>query len=161
MINHSMVKLTVVAVGEKMPAWVNQGFADYARRLHGATSLSLIEVAAIKRGKNADIPRILKREGEQVLGQIPAYNQVVTLERTGKHLDSLALARQLAKWQLTGQSVAFVMGGPEGLDQEVMKRADHRWSLSAMTFSHHVARVMLAEQLYRAWSINQGIPYHR
>ncbi len=156
-----MVKLSVIAVGEKMPAWVNQGFADYAKRLHGATTLSLVEVPAIKRGKNADIARILKREGEELLAQVPSRNQLVALERTGKHLDSLAMAKQLAKWQLEGQSVAFVMGGPEGLDQAVMQRADHNWSLSAMTFSHHVARIMLAEQLYRAWSINQGMPYHR
>ncbi|MFT5259653.1 MAG: 23S rRNA (pseudouridine1915-N3)-methyltransferase [Cryomorphaceae bacterium] len=156
-----MVKLSVIAVGEKMPPWVNQGFEDYAKRLRGNTSLNLIEVPALKRGKNADIPRILQREGETVLSQLPDHCQLVTLERTGKHLDSLALAKQLATWQTEGQSVAFALGGPEGLDPAVMQRANHVWSLSAMTFSHHVARVMLAEQLYRAWSINQGMPYHR
>ncbi len=156
-----MVKLSVIAVGEKVPPWVNQGFEHYAKRLRGAASLNLIEVPAQKRGKNADIMRILKLEGEAVLAHIPAQNKLISLERTGKHLDSLALAKQLALWQLDGQSVAFALGGPEGLDKAIVQQSHQVWSLSAMTYSHHVARVMLAEQLYRAWSINQGMPYHR
>ncbi len=144
-----------------MPAWVGQGFSDYAARLHGITSLQLIEVAAQKRGKNADIARILKREGQDLLARVPDHNQLVVLERTGKHLSSLDVAEQLKIWQREGQNATFILGGPEGLDATVMQRANKIWSLSAMTFSHHVARVMLAEQLYRAWSITQGTPYHR
>ena len=144
-----------------MPAWVNEGTRDYLGRIRGNTSAELVEIMAQKRGKNADISRILAREGQALLKQVPAGTRLICLDRLGKTYSSLQFADRLRDWQQMGEHVAFAIGGPEGIDSEVLGRADEKWTLSAMTFSHHVARVMLAEQLYRAWSITAGLPYHR
>lgn len=144
-----------------MPAWVNEGTQSYLQRIRGNTRVSLLEVSAKKRGKNADISRVLLQEGEAILKQLASGTRLICLDRPGKAYDSPGVARKINDWQQQGQAVAFAIGGPEGLDPAVLERADEIWTLSKMTFTHHVARVMLAEQLYRAWSITEGLPYHR
>lgn len=144
-----------------MPTWVNEGTRDYIHRIRGNTVVELVEIGALKRGKNANIPSILAREGEAMLKQVPANARLICLDRLGKAHHSLSFADKITEWQQLGQSIAFAIGGPEGIDPAVLDRSDEKWTLSEMTFSHHVARVMLAEQLYRAWSIAEGLPYHR
>ena len=144
-----------------MPAWVNQGARDYLDRVRGNSSAELVEISAQKRGKNADLARVLAGEGQALLKQVPAGARLICLDRLGRAYSSLEFAERLRDWQHLGEQVAFVIGGPEGIDPGVLERADETWTLSKMTYSHHVARVMLAEQVYRAWSITEGLPYHR
>jgi len=155
------MKLTLYAVGTKMPAWVNQGFAEYIRRFPRDLPFNLIEIPAGKRGKNADIVRILDKEGELLLNVIPKGNRIVTLEVEGKAWTTPKLANQLERWQLDGRDVALLVGGPEGLSPACIKASEEKWSLSALTLPHPMVRILIAESLYRAWSVNTNHPYHR
>ena len=155
------MKIKLVAIGTRMPAWVSTGFDEYAQRMPPICQLILHEIPAIKRGKNADIPRILRDEAEAISNAISPGSRVVALDRKGKHIDTVQLASNLQTWIDDSQDVAIVIGGPEGLCPQFMRSADALWSLSHLTFAHPVVRVMLAEQLYRAWSINANLPYHR
>ncbi|MCL4126085.1 UNVERIFIED_CONTAM: hypothetical protein GTU68_016279 [Idotea baltica] len=123
--------------------------------------LELIEIAAKKRGKNADTVRILRDEGVLLQTAIPKGALTIALDRKGKAIDTETLAREMQQWIDNSQDVAIMIGGPEGIDPDVLQKTNRKWSLSAMTFAHPVVRVMLAEQLYRAWSINANLPYHR
>lgn len=156
-----MLKIKLLTVGDKMPSWVNEGTREYINRIRGNTLVELVEIPAQKRGKNADIPRILAREGDAILKQISPGSELICLDRPGRAHDSLAFADKISGWQQLGQNINFVIGGPEGIDPNVLSKANETWTLSKMTFTHHVARIMLAEQLYRAWSITEGLPYHR
>ena len=112
------MKIQLIAVGTKMPAWVETGYQEYARRMPNDMPLQLVEIPAGKRGKNADIARILKKEGEQTLAAIPKGNRIVTLEVTGKPWDTPQLAKTMSQWQLDGRDVSLLIGGPEGLAPE-------------------------------------------
>jgi 23S rRNA (pseudouridine1915-N3)-methyltransferase len=155
------MKIQLVAVGTKMPAWVETAYQEYARRFPKDMPLELIEVNAGKRGKNADIKRILDKEGEATLAVIPKGNRVVTLEVTGKSWTTPQLAKQLDAWKMDGRDVSLLIGGPEGLAPSCIQLAEQRWSLSALTLPHPMVRVIVAETLYRAWSITANHPYHR
>lgn len=155
------MKIQMIAVGTKMPAWVETGFAEYQRRFPKDMALELIEIPAGKRGKNADIKRILHTEGEKTLAAIPKGNRIVTLEVTGKALDTHQLAKNMEKWQLDGRDVSLLIGGPEGLAPACKEAANQSWCLSALTLPHPLVRVVVAESLYRAWSVNTNHPYHR
>lgn len=156
-----MLEIRLLCVGDKMPAWVNEGTRDYIQRIRGDARVELVEIPAQKRAKNADIARILAREGAMLQKHALPGSRFICLDRAGRGYDSLGVAARLSEWQHLGLSVTFVIGGPEGIDPAILADADEKWTLSKMTFSHHVARVMLGEQLYRAWSINRGMPYHR
>ncbi len=151
----------MIAVGMKMPTWVEQGFSEYCRRFPADMPLQLTEIVAGKRGKNADIKRILQKEGELTLAAIPKGNRVVTLEVTGAPWDTPKLAKTMQSWQMDGRDVSLLIGGPEGLAAECIKISEQKWSLSSLTLPHPLVRVMVAESLYRAWSINNNHPYHR
>ena len=155
------MQIHLVAVGRKMPKWVEQAYDEYARRMPRHCSLKLVEINSGKRGKNADIRRINKEEGERLLEAIPAGSRVIALERTGKEKSTEQLAASMEKWLEGGQDVVLLVGGPEGLSQPCINRADECWSLSKMTLAHPLVRVVLAEQLYRGWSIIANLPYHR
>jgi len=155
------MKIQLVAVGTKMPAWVASGLQEYVRRFPRDCSLEIIEIAAGKRGKNADIKRILDKEGELTLAAIPKGNRIVTLEVEGKAWTTPTLAINLEKWQLDGRNVSLLVGGPEGLADSCIAASEQKWSLSALTLPHPMVRVIVAEALYRAWSINNNHPYHR
>ena len=155
------MRLTLYAVGNKMPSWVTAGFNEYSRRFPRDMSFHLVEIPPGKRGKNADIPRILEKEGEQLLGAIPKGNRIVTLEVEGKPWTTPALAQQLERWQLDGRDVALLVGGPEGLAPACIAASEQKWSLSPLTLPHPMVRIVVAESLYRAWSVNTNHPYHR
>jgi 23S rRNA (pseudouridine1915-N3)-methyltransferase len=155
------MRIQLIAVGTKMPAWVEQGYQEYARRFGADTTLQLTEVTAGKRGKNADIKRILHKEGEHTLASIPKGNRIVTLEVTGAPWTTPQLAQHMEKWQMDGRDVSLLIGGPEGLSPECIAASEQRWSLSALTLPHPLVRIVVAESLYRAWSLNNNHPYHR
>lgn len=144
-----------------MPKWVEQGYQEYSQRMPPVCQLQLMEIAAKKRGKNADTARILRDEAQLLQAAAPKGALMIALDRKGKHIDTEQLAREMQSWIDNSQDIALMIGGPEGLDLSLLDKADRKWSLSAMTFAHPVVRVMLAEQLYRAWSINANLPYHR
>ena len=144
-----------------MPDWVARGVDEFVRRFPADMPVSFTEIAAGKRGKNADIPRILQKEGEATLAAIPKGNRIVTLEVTGKPWDTPQLARQLDAWKMDGRDVSLLIGGPEGLAPECLAASEQRWSLSNLTLPHPLVRIIVAESLYRAWSVTQNHPYHR
>lgn len=155
------MRIQLIAVGQKMPDWISTGYHTYAKRFPSDCQLQLVEIAAGKRGKNADIARILRAEGEAMLAAVGKGDRIVTLEVTGKPWSTPQLAARLAQWQMDGRDVSLLVGGPEGLAAECIAAADERWSLSALTLPHPLVRVLLAESLYRAWSVNANHPYHR
>ncbi|RBP53251.1 23S rRNA (pseudouridine(1915)-N(3))-methyltransferase RlmH [Arenicella xantha] len=155
------MRIKLLAVGTKMPAWVEQGYREYAQRMPALCQLELHEIAAKKRGKNADTARILRDEAALLTAAIPESYLTIALDRRGKHIDTEGLATHLQSWIDDSQDIAILIGGPEGIDPNYLQQVRLKWSLSAMTFAHPVVRVMLAEQLYRAWSINANLPYHR
>ncbi|WP_343846157.1 23S rRNA (pseudouridine(1915)-N(3))-methyltransferase RlmH [Bowmanella denitrificans] len=155
------MRLQLIAVGTKMPDWVDSGYNEYARRFSTDMPLQLVEIPAGKRGKNADIQRILHKEGEQMLAAVGKGNHIVTLEVTGKPWDTPQLAKQMQRWQMDGRDVSLLIGGPEGLAPQCIAASSQKWSLSALTLPHPLVRILLAESLYRAWSLNNNHPYHR
>ncbi len=155
------VKATLVAVGRRMPDWVNAAFDEYRRRLRPPVSLELVEVEARRRGRNADVARIIEDEGAAVLAAVPGGALPVALDRGGRDVDTRELAGLLQGWVDDAQDVAFLVGGPEGLSAPCLSASRLTLSLSRLTFAHPLVRVVLAEQLYRAFSINHGLPYHR
>lgn len=155
------MQLHLIAVGNKMPGWVEQGYREYAKRLPPECGLTLHEIPAGKRGKNADIVRLTRQEGEKMAAAIPKGARIVALEVQGKAWTTEQLAERLDCWLGEGRDVALLIGGPEGLEPGLSASADERWSLSPLTLPHPLVRIVLAEQLYRAWSILKGHPYHR
>lgn len=155
------MKLQLVAVGTKMPDWVQTGFMEYLRRFPKDMPFELTEVPAGKRGKNADIKRILEKEGEAMLAAVGKGNRIVTLDIPGQLWETPQLAQQLERWKLDGRDVSLLIGGPEGLAPACKAAAEQSWSLSALTLPHPLVRVLVAESLYRAWSITTNHPYHR
>ena len=155
------MRIKLLAVGTKMPKWVETGYQEYAQRMPNLCALDLIEIQAKKRGKNADTSRILRDEAIALQDAVPKGAFTIALDRKGKHISTEDLAGHLQTWIDDSQDVAIMIGGPEGIAPEFLTTVSTKWSLSAMTFAHPVVRVMLAEQLYRAWSINANLPYHR
>lgn len=154
------MRLQLLAAGTRLPDWVNQGVADYAGRLTRDYRLELKEITLGQRSGGA-VERAIAKEGERMLAALSPGAYVVALQVGGKALSSEALASFLQARSLEGRDVAFCIGGPEGLAPEVDARADLRWSLSALTLPHALARLLVTEALYRAVSIIKGHPYHR
>jgi 23S rRNA (pseudouridine1915-N3)-methyltransferase len=152
--------LRLIAAGTRMPKWVNDGFDEYAQRLQADYRLELKEIALGQRSGN-NTAQAIAREGERMLAAIPSRAFIVALQVTGKSLSSEQLAQFLQARARDGRDVAFLIGGPDGIATEADARAELRWSLSALTLPHGLARVMVAEALYRAVSIVKGHPYHR
>ena len=153
--------IDLICVGQKMPSWVESAFNEYAKRLSSTSRLNLIEIPLRKRTKNADLVRLQRQEGEQVLAAIAQKTHVIALDEAGQMWDSQQLATELARWMLEHSTVALLVGGPEGLSRACLQRAQQHWSLSALTFPHQLVRIIVAEQLYRAWSLLNNHPYHR
>jgi len=155
------MNIHLVAVGDKMPAWVQQGYQDYAKRLPRECRLRLVEIPPGKRGRNADIARAMRDEGQRMLAAIPRNTWVIALEVDGQTWSTAQLAQQLDNWLAGGQDIALLVGGPEGLAAEARAAAQQAWSLSPLTLPHPLVRILLSEQIYRAWSVLQNHPYHR
>lgn len=155
------MRLTVVTVGGKMPAWVNDGVADYTRRLPREIRLEWRELPLARRGRDTSPEQLRLREGEQILKALPASDRVIALDVRGAAWSTEQLAQQLADWQMASPDVSLLVGGPDGLSDACLQRAQQRWSLSALTLPHPLVRVIIAEQVYRAWTITAGHPYHR
>ncbi len=144
-----------------MPGWVLAGYDEYAKRMPRECELVLKEIAPGKRVKNSDVARIVRDEGERMIAAIPTGAQVVTLDIPGKPWTTPELAEALRRWLASGQSVALLVGGPEGLAEAARQRAHESWSLSKLTFPHPLVRIIVAEQIYRAWTLLNNHPYHR
>jgi 23S rRNA (pseudouridine1915-N3)-methyltransferase len=153
--------IDLICIGQKMPSWVKIGFNEYTKRLPNACHLNLIEISLRKRTKNADLARLQHKEGEQMLAAIAQGAYVIALDERGQVWNSAQLAEQLAHWMREYNTVALLVGSPEGLSTACLQRAQQRWSLSALTLPHQLVRIVVAEQLYRAWSLLNNHPYHR
>jgi len=155
------MKIRLIAVGTKMPGWVEKAFTNYAQRLPKDCSLELIEIPAAKRSKNQLATQWMEKEGQQIMKTIDSADWVVALDVKGKSWSTQQLAQQITQWQHQGNNVALLVGGPDGLSPECLNRANVRWSLSALTMPHPLVRVVLSEAIYRAWSVTVNHPYHR
>jgi 23S rRNA (pseudouridine1915-N3)-methyltransferase len=155
------MRLCLIAVGERVPVWVSQGFEEYARRLRRPWALKLKEISTKRRGRNAHTAGLVRAEGQELLAAVPDGWHVVALDPRGQQYDTETLARHLERWADEAQNAALLIGGPDGLSDDVLENANEVWSLSSLTFAHPVVRVVVAEQIYRAFSITQGLPYHR
>jgi len=155
------MKINLIAIGNKMPDWVKTGFNEYQRRLTQDCKLQLHEISALKRNKQTDLNKICEAEGQKILSSIPNNNHVIALEVKGKNWTTTQLSQQMSQWMLSGQDISLLVGGPEGLSQSCRDKANQLWSLSPLTLPHPLVRIIVAEQLYRAWSILKNHPYHR
>jgi 23S rRNA (pseudouridine1915-N3)-methyltransferase len=155
------MRIAVISASARQPDWVRSGFDAYAGRLGGSVALALTEVPLPKRTRSASLPRLIEKEGERMLAAIPPGAHVVALEESGRALTTTALAGRLEHWIGRGGPVALLIGGPDGLAPACLERADERWSLSPLTLPHGLVRVIVAEAVYRAWSLLRGHPYHR
>lgn len=155
------MKLHIIAVGTKMPAWVKEGFQEYEKRLPREWKPKLVELAVAKRGKNNNIQQFIEHEADQILAVIPDSAHVVALDVLGEALDTQKLSVRMSDWQMLGQTICVLIGGPDGLSERCLKRANERVSLSNLTLPHPLVRIVLIEQLYRGWTILQNHPYHK
>jgi len=155
------MRIRIVAVGTKMPAWVDAANADYLRRLPAEWRIEWREVRAEPRGTSGDVAVWMQREAARIRNALSDGARIVALDERGDDLDSVALAGRVRDWQRDARPVAIVIGGPDGLDRSLLAAADERIRLSSLTLPHALVRVVLAEQLFRAWSIGSGHPYHR
>lgn len=151
----------VLSIAERAPAWVRQGFAEYAQRLAHRLPLGLIELPLGPRGKNADVKRALADEGQRMHAAIPKQSRVIALDGRGETWSSEALAKHLNAWMNDGRDLCFLIGGPDGLAPQCLMVAHQKWSLGPLTLPHALVRIVLAEQLYRAFSQLSNHPYHR
>lgn len=155
------MRIRLITVGTKMPDWVTTGFYEYQKRLNQDVQLELVEVPAGKRGKNADLNRILEKEGELILNLLHPQEHIIALDVKGTRFTTEKLSIRMNELMHQGQSIALLVGGPEGLSSACRQRATEKWSLSDLTLPHPLVRIVIAEQLYRAWSLLKGHPYHR
>ena len=155
------MQIHLLAIGKKMPDWINSGFNEYARRLKSTLPLNLVEIATTRKSNSQDSKTVIREEGEKLLAAIPDNSWVVALDEQGKQWNSKGLAAQLEKWAGHSSQVTLMIGGADGLDQACLDRADQTWSLSPLTLPHALVRVVVAEQIYRAWSLTNNHPYHR
>lgn len=153
--------INLIVVGRKMPTWINAGYKEYAQRLPTDYRLQLIEINSQKRNKTSSLVNILQKEGDDLLAAAHPHGPIIAFDRQGQTFSTEQLARNLQAWHDQSLHPNFLVGGPEGLSAECLKRSHQTWSLSALTFPHPLVRVIIAEQIYRAWSILSHHPYHR
>ncbi|MDH3334789.1 MAG: 23S rRNA (pseudouridine(1915)-N(3))-methyltransferase RlmH [Gammaproteobacteria bacterium] len=153
--------IRLLAVGDRQPSWVDEAFSTYSERLPREWQFRLDLIPTVRRNKNDKSRQAMEAEGELILAKLGQSEQVVLLDERGRQLTSKALAGKLSDWQIDGRDLCFVIGGPDGVADSCKQRADFTWSLSQLTLPHGLARVLFAEQLYRAHSLHTGHPYHR
>ncbi len=155
------MQLVIAAVGHKMPAWIESGFSEYAKRMPPDCRIVLKEIKPVERSGSKTAETAMALERNKIEAAIPKGAHIIALDEHGKDLTSVQLSQLLKQWQQEGGDVTFVIGGADGLDADFKKNADMLIRISSLTLPHGMVRVMLAEQLYRAWSITQNHPYHR
>jgi 23S rRNA (pseudouridine1915-N3)-methyltransferase len=155
------MKINLIAVGTRMPDWVNQGVAEYSKRLPRDFSLEIVEVPLAHRGKSADIAKAMEKEGEALMQAAQQGDYVVSLDVKGKHYSTEELAGKIGKIRDESLNLTLLVGGPDGLSRECLQQSRELWSLSALTLPHPIVRVVVAEQIYRVWSFLNNHPYHR
>lgn len=155
------MKITLLAIGSKMPDWINDGFNEYAKRITGDCKLQLVEIPAIRRKGTNNTAIIKAKEAGLIRQKIPKGNYIIALEENGKSCSSKVLLQKLTARMADGQDICLIVGGADGLDISIIDDANEVMSLSEMTLPHGLARIILAEQLYRAFSIMKNHPYHR
>ncbi|WP_454056091.1 23S rRNA (pseudouridine(1915)-N(3))-methyltransferase RlmH [Cupriavidus sp. Marseille-Q8015] len=157
------MQLVIVAVGHKMPAWIESGFAEYAKRMPPELRIELREIKPEARSSGNNAATVMQREAARIEAALSGLTRprIIALDERGKDLTTVQLAQQLTGWQREGGDVAFLIGGADGLDPALKARANGLIRLSSLTLPHGMVRVLLAEQLYRAWSVTQNHPYHR
>lgn len=155
------MKLIVCAVGTRMPDWVSSAWNDYARRMPPDCMLELREIKPENRRSGKTATQMMQAEAQRLLASIPADAITVALDERGRDLSTVDVFRNLETWRASTKHVVFFIGGPDGLDDTLKRDADLRWRLSSMTMPHPLVRVVLAEQLYRAWAMMVNHPYHR
>ncbi len=155
------MKIRLLSIGHSMPDWVNRGYTEYARRLCGPVQLELLELDNIPRSKNTNLQTLLAKEYDTLQAARVKGDFLVVLDVQGSMISTEGLATQLENWQAQHRCISLVIGGPDGIDNRLKQQAAWRWSLSPLTFPHPLVRIIVAEQLYRAFSILQHHPYHR
>ncbi len=155
------MRIRMIAVGGKMPAWVEQGYQEYAKRLPADCKIELVELPLGPRGKSSSVAKAIEKEGQTMLAAMNPKNHCVALEVLGKPWSTEQLSEHLAQWRMDGGDVDLLIGGPDGLSPECTKLAKQKWSLSPLTLPHPLVRILVAEQLYRAWTILNNHPYHK
>ena len=153
------MKIRMLCVGTRVPAWVTEGYSSFAKRLPRDQALILEEVSATRR--HDDVKRCIAEEGERLLSRVARDDRVIALDEHGAAWSSAALAERLESWRRDGRDVVLLVGGADGLSSGCRDRAEVVWSLSAATLPHALVRVLVAEQIYRAWTLLTGHPYHR
>ncbi|AJY50394.1 23S rRNA (pseudouridine(1915)-N(3))-methyltransferase RlmH [Halomonas sp. KO116] len=155
------MKIRLLAVGSKMPGWVEEGVETYRKRLPRDFNLEIEEITLGQRGKNADIAKARAQEAQRIRDKLRGDEYVVALEVKGKPWTTEQLAQEADAWRMGRRDIALLVGGPDGLEPSLSAAADKTWSISPLTLPHPLVRIMLAEQLYRAWTLLVGHPYHR
>jgi 23S rRNA (pseudouridine1915-N3)-methyltransferase len=155
------MKIQVLAIGTKMPGWVQQGCDEYLRRLPKEFAVELKELALANRSKSTSTQAVVQTESDKLMAAVTPGYRVIALDKSGKSWSTKQLAEQLSNWQLQSRSVALLIGGPDGLSSSCIEAADGVWSLSALTLPHPLVRIVLFEQLYRVWSLLHNHPYHK
>jgi 23S rRNA (pseudouridine1915-N3)-methyltransferase len=155
------MKFVIIAVGTRMPSWVDEAYRAYAKRMPQGTALELVEIKAETRTMGKTVERILAAEAARIVGALPKGGRIIAMDEHGKDLSTCGLAVQIEAWMQERGPLAFLVGGADGLDAALKKTAAMQLRLSSLTLPHGLARVLLAEQLYRALSIIGGHPYHR
>lgn len=155
------MQLIIAAVGHKMPAWIEEGFGEYAKRMPPECRIHLKEIKPVERSGSKTAETVMALERTKIEAAIPKGSRLIALDERGKDLTTVQLSQLLTQWQQDGRDVTFVIGGADGLDAGFKASADMLVRISSLTLPHGMVRVLLAEQLYRAWSITQNHPYHR
>ena len=155
------MQFDIIAVGTKMPRWVQEAYTEYEKRLPKEWTPRLKELPLAHRGKSTNDERVRELEAQHIRNALPRQAHILALDVRGETWSTEQLATQMAQWRLSGKALALIIGGPDGLAPELLSAAHQRWSLSALTLPHPLVRVVLIEQVYRAWTILQNHPYHK
>lgn len=155
------MRIRLLTISHKLPAWIETGYAEYIKRLPPAYSIELINIPAEKRKLSYSPARMLQQEGKKMLSLIKASHHVVALDMTGEQWSTEILSANLSVWQQAGVTVDLLVGGADGLAPACLERANIKWSLSKLTFPHLLVKLIIAEQIYRAYTILMNHPYHR
>ena len=157
----SRLNIELLAAGTKPPAWIASGIQEYQKRLPRDWQFNIKEIPVTKRQKGEPVEKAIKQEGQRMMAALSPGSVVVTMDRNGQNWSTEQLAENIQEWQRESGKLQLLIGGPDGLAQECLDRANRSWSLSKLTFPHFMVRLLLAEQVYRAWSVINRHPYHK